>query len=387
MKVAIVHDWLVNYGGAESVVETILKIFPDADIFTLVHDKEKMRGRFEKNKIYTSSLQKIPCATKFYTKFLKFMPRAFESFDFSEYDLVISSSSSCAKGVITPPYVPHIAYIHTPMRYAWDLFFDYRKRSGTLTRFFMDMWMTEIRQWDFISAQRIDTIIANSSYIARRIKKFWGRDSSIIYPPVDVEKFSCTETPRENFYVAFSRLVPYKKIDLAISACGEMGKRLVVIGSGSEEKKLHALASSYKNADIKFLGRASDEEVRQYLQRCRALIFCAEEDFGIVPVEAQACGAPVIAFGRGGACETVIDGKTGVFFSEQNVEALKDATTTFESMAEKGVFDSTEIRAHAKNFCEERFIDEFKAAVEETQKKISTAGNHSDDEKNIIGGK
>ena len=170
MKVALVHDWLVNYGGAEDVVSAILEIYPDADIYTLVHDKKKMKGRFEKNKIFTSRLQKIPFATRLYTKFLKFMPAAFEAFDFSAYDLVICSSSSCAKGVITPPSTAQVAYVHTPMRYAWDLFFDYQKRSGALTRFFMDRWMPQIRLWDYVSAQRIDALFANSKYIARRIK-------------------------------------------------------------------------------------------------------------------------------------------------------------------------------------------------------------------------
>lgn len=376
MKTAIVHDWLVNYGGAESVVEEILKIYPGADIFTLVYDRQKMRKYFKNTKIYTSKMQKIPLATKLYTKFLKFMPNAFESFDFSAYDLVISSSSSCAKGVITPPHVPHIAYIHTPMRYAWDLFFDYRRRSGRLTRFFMDRWMGDIRLWDYVSAQRVDTLIANSSYIARRIKKFWNRDASVIYPPVNVQKYfadgASEKIARENFYVAFSRLVPYKRIDLAISACANLKRKLVVIGTGSEEKKLRAIAASYGDADITFAGRASDAEVKAYLQKCRALIFCAEEDFGIIPVEAQACGAPVIAFGRGGACETVIDGKTGVFFAEQNDDSLCEAIGRFETLQTQGAFDAHEIAAHAKSFSEEKFAREFTAAVEETRQKIRT---------------
>lgn len=189
MNVAIVHDWLTSYAGAETVIEVILKIYPGADIFTLVYDKKKLKNHFENNKIYTSRMQKLPFAAKIYTKLLKFMPRAFESFDFSGYDLVISSSSCCAKGVIVPPHIPHIAYIHSPMRYAWDLFFDYKKRSGALTRLFMERWMPDIRQWDFISSQRIDTICANSRYIARRIQKYWARDSLVIYPPLNAERF------------------------------------------------------------------------------------------------------------------------------------------------------------------------------------------------------
>ena len=364
LKVALVHDWLVNYGGAEDVVSAILEIYPDADIYTLVHDKKKMKGRFEKNKIFTSRLQKIPFATRLYTKFLKFMPAAFEAFDFSAYDLVICSSSSCAKGVITPPSTAQVAYVHTPMRYAWDLFFDYQKRSGALTRFFMDRWMPQIRLWDYVSAQRIDALFANSKYIARRIKKFWNRDALVIYPPVNVGYFNPTNNvAREDFYVFFSRLVPYKRADIAIDACAALGKKLVVIGGGSEAKNLQELAKG--KSGITFTERISDEKVREYLQKCKALIFCAEEDFGIIPVQAQACGTPVIAFGKGGATESVLDKKTGVFFSEQTAASCAEAIKEFEKLEAAGNFDAKKIVAHAKTFSRERFIKEFKAACQD----------------------
>lgn len=360
MNVAIVHDWLVTYGGAESVVESLLKLFPKADIYTLVYDKKRMGAHFTENRIFTSSLQKLPFASKLYTKLLKFMPKAFESFDFSAYDLVICSSSSCAKGVITPPAVPHIAYIHTPMRYAWDLFFDYRKRSGALTRFFMNRWMGQIRMWDYISSARIDMLLANSHYIARRIKKFWGREAAVIYPPVHLEKFAPVKNPSCDYYVAFSRLVPYKRIDVAIDACKMLGKKLVVIGSGSEEKKLKVRVHG---ADITFTGRICDEDVCAYLQNCRALLFCAEEDFGIVPLEAQACGRPVIAFGKGGTLETVKDGKTGIFFAEQTAAALADAIVRFEKLDDAATFNPAVIVKHAQQFSEEAFLQNFNAAV------------------------
>lgn len=372
MKVAIVHDWLVNYGGAERVVEAFLKIWPDADIYTLVYDKKKMAKFFPPEKIHTTSIQKIPFATKIYTKLLKFMPKAFEEFDFTGYDLVICSSSSCAKGVITPPSVPHIAYVHTPMRYAWDQFFEYQKRSGWLTRKFMNRWMPQIRLWDYISSQRIDKIIVNSKYIQRRTKKYWHLDSQVIYPPVDTTRLSPNGKVAEDFYVVFSRFVPYKRIDLAISACGKLGKKLVVIGGGSQEKELKKLAKSYKNADITFTGRISDEEVQDYLQRCKAMIFSAEEDFGIIPVEAQACGRPVIAFGKGGSLETVIDGKTGVFFDRQETESVCDAVRRFEELDSKGTFKTEEIVAHAKSFATERFCQEISQAVEETLKNFNS---------------
>ncbi|UTD02579.1 glycosyltransferase [Treponema socranskii subsp. buccale] len=374
MKVAIVHDWLVTYGGAESFVELLLKIYPDADIFTLVYDKRKIGNHFLNNTIFTSPLQKLPFATKLYTKLLKFMPKAFESFDFSNYDLVICSSSSCAKGVITPPDVPHIAYVHTPMRYAWDLFFDYRKRSGRITRFFMDKWMSEIRAWDYISSQRIDKIIANSKYISRRIKKFWNLDAEVIYSPVNLKRFTPIKNPSLDYYVAFSRLVPYKRIDIALDACKALGKNLVVIGSGSEEKRLKKRAAGAKN--ITFTGRISDEKLCAYLQNCKALIFCAEEDFGLVPLEAQACGRPVIAYGKGGACETVEDGETGVFFSEQTASSAQAAIERFEALDKKGAFKSETIAQHAASFSEERFIREFKAAVESAQKTLKQQTVH-----------
>ncbi|MBQ9238650.1 MAG: glycosyltransferase [Treponema sp.] len=370
MKVAIVHDWLVNWGGAENVVAALLKLYPDADIYTLVYNRKKLAGRFPGTRIYTSSLQKIPFAVRLYTKLLRFMPNAFESFDLSGYDLVISSSSSCAKGVIVPPSVPHIAYIHTPMRYAWDLFFDYRRHSSWVTRFFMDRWIPALRQWDYISSQRIDAVIANSRYVARRIKKFWSRDAAVIYPPVNVSFFSAAPSAGD-YYVAFSRLVPYKRIDLAVAACGELKKKLVVIGSGSEIKKLRALSTAYPDADIQFTGSVSDEAVRSYLQNCRALIFCAEEDFGIVPVEAQACGRPVIAFGRGGACETVIDGVTGVFFDRQETAAVVDAIERFETLDARGAFKTEDIVRHAARFSEERFFKEFAAAVTQMHRAFS----------------
>lgn len=369
MKVAIVHDWLTTYGGAETFVELWLRMYPQADIFTLVYDKKNLKGHFEGVKIYTSKLQKLPFATKLYKKLLKFMPKAFESFDLSGYDLVLCSSSSCAKGVIVPPHVPQIAYVHTPMRYAWDLYFDYRKRSGKLTRFFMDKWMSDIRLWDYVSAQRIDTIVANSKYIGRRIKKFWNRDSSVIYSPVNTRRFYADETKqREDFYVTYSRMVQYKRMDLAVAACKQLGKKLVVIGGGPEEENLRKIAAGDKN--IVFLGKAPDEVLRDNLQRCKAMIFCAEEDFGLAPVEAQACGAPVIAFGRGGACETVVEGKTGTFFDRQETESVVDAISRFEQLDSEGKFDRKTVIEHALTFSEERFRKEFEAIVEETRERI-----------------
>lgn len=370
MKTAIVHDWLVNYGGAERVVEQMLLLYPDADIYTLVYDKKKMGKIFPKEKVHTSSLQKIPMAEKLYTKFLSLMPKAFEEFDLTGYDLVIASSSCCAKGVITSPTTPFIAYIHSPMRYAWDLYYDYLKNSGRLTKFFMKRWMPDIRKWDYISSQRIDTLVANSSYIARRIKKFWNRDAAVVYPPVDTDRLSVSDEAAGDYFVVFSRFVPYKRIDLAISACARLNKKLIVIGSGSQEKELKLLAASCKNADIKFTGRISDSEVKAYLQKCRALIFCAEEDFGIIPVEAQACGRPIIAFGKGGALETVVNEKTGVFFEEQSVGSLVKAIEKFEKLDKENTFNPKKIREHAEKFSAENFRKNLSEQIRLTEDKV-----------------
>ncbi len=370
MKTAIVHDWLVNYGGAERVVEQMLLLYPDADIYTLVYDEKKMGKIFPKEKVHTSSLQKIPMAEKLYTKFLSLMPKAFEEFDLTGYDLVIASSSCCAKGVITSPTTPFIAYIHSPMRYAWDLYYDYLKNSGRLTKFFMKRWMPDIRKWDYISSQRIDTLVANSSYIARRIKKFWNRDAAVVYPPVDTDRLSVSDEAAGDYFVVFSRFVPYKRIDLAISACARLNKKLIVIGSGSQEKELKLLAASCKNTDIKFTGRISDSEVKAYLQKCRALIFCAEEDFGIIPVEAQACGRPIIAFGKGGALETVVNEKTGVFFEEQSVGSLVKAIEKFEKLDKENTFNPKKIREHAEKFSAENFRKNLSEQIRLTEDKV-----------------
>lgn len=356
-RVAIVHDWLTNYGGAERVVEAFLEIYPDADIYTLVYDEEKMGKIFPKERVKTTFLQKIPKATKIYTKLLPLMPYAFEEFDFNGYDLVISSSSSCAKGVITPPNVKHVAYIHSPMRYAWDLYHDYKRRSGKLTGIFMSIFMKNMRVWDYTSSQRIDVLLANSNYVAKRISKFWNRESQVVYPPVDIDRLSPNGKEAEDFYVVFSRFVPYKRIDLAIEACKRLEKKLVVIGDGEQREYLKSLAGE----GTTFTGRISDEEVKGYLQRCKAMIFSAEEDFGIVPLEAQACGRPVIAYGKGGALETVVEGATGTFFMKQEVKDVVEAIERFEKMS----FSTEEIYNHAMKFSRERFKREIERVVGE----------------------
>lgn len=355
MKVALVHDWLTNFGGAERVVLEFTKLFPEAPIFTAVYDPQKLGALFPPEKVRPSRMNKIPFSRRYYTKMLSLMPAAFESFDLSGYDLVLSSSSSCAKGVLTKADVPHVSYLHTPMRYAWDLYHQYLRDSSLPTRIAMRRLLPRIRSWDIQNSHLVDAFIANSTTVQGRIKKIYRRDSAVIFPPVNTDFFTPSGEGPGNYFLLLSRFVPYKRVDLAIEAFNKLGKPLVIIGGGSEEKRLRRLAGP----SIRFTGRLSDEETRTYYRNCRAFIFPPYEDFGITPLEAQACGRPVIAYGRGGALDTVLPGKTGLFFAEQTPEALAAAVEEAEGMA----FNTEAIRAHAEGFSAERFRKEIKIMI------------------------
>jgi len=364
MKIAIVHDWLVTYAGSERVLSAILEIFPSADLFAIIDflpdvDRKKY---FQNKKARTSFLQKFPFVKTKYKFYFPFMPLAVESFDLAEYDLIISSSHAFAKGVITGPYQLHISYVHTPIRYAWDLQEEYLKESGFHKglKGFLARWLFhKVRIWDIRTANLIDEFIANSSFVAQRIKKYYRRSATVIYPPVEVENFEVSEK-KEDFYLTISRLVPYKRVDLIVQAFSKMpDKKLVVIGDGPELKKIKSLAGK----NVEFLGYQSDEVVKDYLKRAKAFIYAALEDFGIVVVEAQACGTPVIAYARGGTGETVINGETGILFKHQKVEDIVSAVKVFEKLADK--FESYKIRKHAEKFSKARFKKEFKKFVEE----------------------
>ncbi|NGX50524.1 MAG: GDP-mannose-dependent alpha-(1-6)-phosphatidylinositol monomannoside mannosyltransferase [Chlamydiae bacterium] len=361
MKRALVHDWLVVLGGAEKVFESLVKTFPSSDLYSLVKNPENLKGTpFEEMDIKTSFIQKLPFAKTKYRNYLPFFPLAIEQFDLADYDLIISSSHAIAKGVLTHADQLHICYCHTPMRYAWDFYQQYLRDSklksgvkGALAKFFLHY----LRMWDTHSSARVDAFVANSEYIARRIRKLYQIEASVIYPPVDVDYFGL-EKNKEEFYLTASRLVPYKKIDLIVEAFGEMpDKKLIVIGDGSEMDRVKAKAK--KNVEI--LGYQSNEVLRRYLQKAKGFVFASLEDFGILPVEAQACGTPVIAFGRGGALETVLENKTGVFFREQTVASIMEAIEDFE----RREFDPELIRKHAESFREEAFQKQFKALVDE----------------------
>jgi glycosyltransferase involved in cell wall biosynthesis len=361
MRIAIVCDWLVTYAGSERVLEQMLKCYPDADLFAVVDFLPQGQRGFIMNKpVTTTCIQHYPFARRLYQKYLFKMPLAIEQLDLSGYELVISNSHAVAKGVITGPNQLHLCYIETPIRYAWDMQNQYLEESG-LTRGPLS-WMARrmlfsIRQWDARTANSVDAFVANSRFIARRVWKVYRREASVIYPPVDVERFTLQEK-KEDFYLTVSRLTPYKKVSLIVQAFAAMpDRRLIVIGDGPEMKKIRRAATS----NVTILGYQPSEVLVDYMQRARAFIFAAEEDFGIVPVEAQACGTPVIAFGEGGATETVRDGTTGIFFGEQTVESLTDAVRRFEAMT----FDPRACRTNAIRFAPERFRQEFSVFVEQ----------------------
>lgn len=366
MKTAIVHDWIINIGGAERVLRELYKIFKDSDIYTLIC-KEEIAKKFgiENKRIKTSFLQSIPFSAKFYRYMLPLMPNAIESFDLSGYDLIISSSHCVAKGVLTNSYQIHLAYVHTPMRYAWDMYHSYLRDSKFnkgLRGLIAGQIFKKIRIWDLSTANRPDYYIANSYYVAKKIKKIYGKDSLVIYPPVDISLFSLRDK-KEDFYITAGRLVPYKKVDLIVEAFSRLkDRKLIVIGKGSEIRKLKSIAT--KNID--FIGHVDEKTLANYLGRAKAFIFAAEEDFGILPVEAQGCGTPVIAFRGGGVTETVIDGKTGIFFEEQSAQAIIDAVKKFEEIEER--FSPAEIRKNSERFSTERFREEIISFIQSISK-------------------
>ncbi len=334
--------------GGEKVLEALCEIFPDADIFTHVYDPAAISERIKRHKITTTFIARLPWAKRLYKKYLPLMPLALEELDLSAYDLVISCESGPAKGVITRPDALHICYCHTPMRYAWDHYQAYRSGAGFLSRLFIPALMHGLRQWDVTSAARVDHFIANSSFVASRVLKYYRRHAGVIAPPVDVEAFD--EVPcTERSYLFASELVSYKRADLAVRAFTQMNKPLIVLGDGEQRKHLERIAGP----TIRFMGRVTNETLREVCANCEALVYPGEEDFGIVPVEVMASGRPVIALGRGGVLDTIIDGQTGILFQDQSVEGVIAAVERYE--AEKSAFNGSRIKAHARNFSRSRF--------------------------------
>jgi len=365
MKIAVVHDWLTVYAGAEKVLEQIFEIWPGADLFAVVDFLPDEKRHFVKGKYATTTfLQRMPKARTQYRNYLSLMPIAMEQLDLSSYDLVVSSSHAVAKGVLTGPDQLHVSYVHSPIRYAWDLQHQYLAESGMtrgLKGFLARCVLHYIRMWDLRTANGVDAFVANSHFIARRIKKVYRRDAEVIYPPVDVASFTVREQ-KEDFYFTASRMVPYKKIPLIVQAFALMpDKRLIVVGEGPEFEKTKAVATE----NVTLLGYQSTEVLVDHMQRARAFVFAAEEDFGITPVEAQACGTPVIAFGKGGALETVNGeeghNRTGLFFKEQTTQAICEAVSNFESL--EASFSPAACRRNAERFAPEIFREKLHALV------------------------
>ncbi len=354
-NIALVHEWLTNVAGSERVLLALKEIYKDAPIFTSVFEPKKSPP-FQAFNVTTSFLQKIPFMKSKRELLIPFTPFAFEQFNLSKYNLVISNTSMAAKGVITKPECIHISYCNTPPRYLWEMNVDPRASKGRFS-FLRKNIIHKMRLWDRVAADRVDYFLANSKYIANRIKKYYKRDSIVVYPPVNVENFYVAEKKDiKDYYLFVSRLINYKKCDLVIDAFNDLKLPLKIIGTGPDEQLLKKRAKS----NIEFLGFISDESMKKYYAEAKAFIFPAEEDFGIVPVEAMSAGRPVIAFQNGGAAETVVEGVTGTFFAEQTPQCLIDAVKNFDP--EK--FNSETIRRHAEKFSLERFKKEFKETVE-----------------------
>jgi len=370
-KVALVHDWLVKLGGAEQVLAALLEIWPEAPVYTLVYEADGPCSSFTRgHSVKTSFIQKLPGGEQGYRKYLPLMPLAIEQFDLSEYDIIVSSCHAVAKGVLTSPQQQHIAYLHAPFRYAWGSQSQYLSQAhmqSGLRSWIARITLHYIRIWDLASAARVDRFLANSHYTARNIEKTYHQEAKVIYPPVDVNMFRPDDKRpddkkpdgnKEGFYLTVSRLVKHKRVDVIVEAFNSMAeKELVVVGEGPEFKRLKSGAGK----NIRFLGFQSMAGLLRLMQEARAFLFAAEEDFGIVPVEAQACGTPVIAYGKGGALETVVEGKTGFFFPDQTAESLICAINAFERRGFEA--DREALSQHARRFSKERFKEEIKDFV------------------------
>lgn len=371
MKVALVHYWLVSMRGGEQVLEALSDLYPQADIFTLVYDEKKVSEKLKRHKITPSFLQRIPGAVSHYKKLLPLMPFALESFDLSSYDLVISSESGPAKGIIPAPDAVHVCYCHSPMRYVWDHYHTYRANSGRLSRALMPLFAPRLRQWDVSTSARVDVFVANSHHVQHRIAKYYRRSSKVVSPPVQVQDFLLAQGFGD-FYLCAGQLVRYKRVDLAVDAFTRNGKKLVVIGEGEELARLKATAGP----NITFLGRVPFNTLKELLSRCRALVFPGEEDFGITPVEAMASGRPVIAFGRGGVLDTVIPNKTGILFEDQSTNGLLQAIDRFEAM--EGQFEPLLIRQHSQQFGADEFKNKMRTIIDhELERRASQKAHNS----------
>ncbi len=363
MKVAIVHYWLVTMRGGEKVLEELCKMFPQADIFTNVYAPEKISQTIKSHKIYTTKINNWPLAQKLYQKYMPFMTKALMELDLTGYDLIISSESGPAKGVCPAPNAFHLCYCHTPMRYLWDMYHEYFRKANPLVKFFMKKMIPSLRQWDVMSSNLVDHFIANSSFVAARIQRYYNRKADVVFPPCDIQKYAdCVRNPKD-FYLFFGQLVGYKRADLAIEACIKSGRHIVVIGDGKSKQ-----AKQYERSGlVTFTGRVSDEKVKEYLSQAKALLFPGIEDFGIIPVEANSAGCPVLAYRKGGACDSILENKTGLFFDEQTVDSLIECMNEFEKR--QAEFTNRKVYSkHVEQFSNENFIAKINKIIEKKER-------------------
>jgi glycosyltransferase involved in cell wall biosynthesis len=356
-RAAIAHEWLTIPGGSEQVVLSLLELVPHAELFTSVYDPEPWPARITERPVHASALNRLPGATRIYPKLLPFMNAAFESFDLTDFDLVISSNHACAKNVITRPETLHVCYCHTPMRYAWEPRFLREEAMGRATRLALPLLLGRLRRQDLAGAARPDVFVANSAHVAARIEKYYRRDARVVHPPVDVARLLDRPRAEDDYYLVFGRLVPYKRADVAVAACERLGRRVKVVGEGRALADVEAQAGPH----TEMLGYLDDAALADVLAGARALLFPGEEDFGIVPVEAQAAGVPVIAYGVGGARETVLHEETGILYDDPSVAGLARAILEFED----ATFDEEAIRDNARRFSPGRFHEEIVAVVDE----------------------
>lgn len=364
MKVALVHDFLVKMGGAERVLKSFADLYPEAPIYTLLYDEKACGAVFPKERVRTSFLQKAPAFLRKRQRYLfPLMARAIEGFDLSGYDLVISSSNAFAHGVLVGSQATHISYCHSPMRYAWDYAHQYiqEQNVGRLKKYAIEKLMGNVRMWDFLASDRVDLYVANSRHVRNRIKKYYRKDAQVLYPPVDTYKFKPNKT-HQDYFLIVSALTPFKKIDLAVQLFNKIEKQLIIIGSGNEYEYLKSIAGP----TVHVLGYKEDKVVREYLENCRAFIMVNEEDFGIAPVEAMACGKPVLAYGKGGVLETVVPGETGEFFYEQTIEAMEDGLGRL--ILNEPKYSAEKIHKHAVRFAHKNFVESFKSIVKKAVK-------------------
>jgi glycosyltransferase involved in cell wall biosynthesis len=353
MKVAIVHYWLVNMRGGEKMLEALLEMFPQADIYTHVYDPKSVSAMIKNRRVITSRVNRLPFAKKLYRLYMPFMPNALMDFNLQQYDLVISSEAGPAKGVIPNPNAYHVCYCHSPMRYLWDMYHEYFREANPVVRFFMKRIIPSLRIWDVTSANLVDRFITNSSYTAKRIRRIYNRDAEVVFGPAPVGRYLNTERKPLDYYLFFGQLTGYKRSDIAIEACIKLKRKLIIAGGGIKKRE----QKKYKKSGlISFKGRVSDEQALSLFSGARALLFPGIEDLGLVPIEAQSAGCPVIAFREGGVLDTVIENKTGLFFNEQTPDSLIDAIIRFESMEKEGAFTDREtFTAHVRQFSPEAF--------------------------------